>query len=285
MHVSLKCKLFKCFTSFLLFFPPFFSILKCKQEELKQFLEKRERGELLVQKTTRLLDKFLAPAQLSARTTYVSFDQAIQLIACDMPNIHSTMNGPLALSVVVNEPHINRCQEIDQKCDVTCATSSRPTARNTFIIRKPPPLPMPMTMSMRHQQRQRQCNINEAANSKITTDNSSDCQYLKYGQDFMFECYDTKQKPLMVYSSLKSPFACSRSDYEFKANGEMKQSVGLASQKANLVGEKFSDEHITDESIPSKFFHWRLYHINPEMRYETIGENIPVCIRIKLYHS
>lgn len=250
-------------------------LLKRKQEELKQFLEKRERGELLVQKTTRLFDTFLAPAQLSARTTYVSFDQAIQLIACDMPNIHSTMNGPLALSVVVNEPHINRCQEIDQQCDVTCAPSSRPTARNTFIIRKPLPRPM------RQRQRQRQCNINEAANSEITTDNSSDCQYLKYGQDFMFQCYDSKQKPpLMLYSSPKSPFACSHPDYVFKANGEMKQSVGLASQKANLVGEKFTDEHITDESIPSKFFHWQLYHINPDMRYETIGENIPVRMRL-----
>lgn len=246
-------------------------LLKCKQEELKQFLEKRERGELLVQKTTRLYETFLAPAQLSARTTYVSFDQAIQLIASDMPKIHSTMSGPLALSVVVNEPHINRCQEIDQHCAVTCAPSSGPMARNTFVVRKPP---------IRHH-RQRQCNTNDAANSETaiaTADNVSDCQYLKYGQDFMLECYESKQKPLMVYSTPKSPFVRHHSDYVFKANGEMKQSVGLALQKANFDGEKSTDGHITDESlsIPSKFFHWRLLHINPEMRYETIGENIPV---------
>lgn len=239
------------------------------QEELKQFLEKRERGELLVQKTTRLFEKFLAPAQLSAPTTYVSFDQAIQLIACDMPKIHSTLKEPLALSVVVNEPHINRCQEIDQHCAITCAPSSRPTTRNTFIIRKPP---------MRQRQRQ-QCSTNEASNSEITTDKSSDCQYLKYGQDFMLECYDSKQKPLMLYSSPKSPFASSHSDYVFKVNGEMKQSVGLAIQKANDDGEKLTHGHINDASVPSKFFHWRLYHINPEVRYETIGENIPVRMR------
>lgn len=253
-------------------------MLKCKQqEELKQFLKKRERGELLVQKTTRLNDIFLAPAQLSARTTYVSFDQAIQLIACDMPKIHSTMNEPLALSVVVNEPNINRCQEIDQHCDVTCAPSPFPTARNTFIIRKP---------SLRHQpkqQQQRQCYTNEAiANSEITADNSTDCQYLKYGQDFMFECYDSKQKPLMLYSSPTSPFASNDSDYVFKAHGEMKQSVGLSLQKANFGGETLSDRHILSEAsspVPSKFFHWRLHHINPEVRYETIGENIPVRMR------
>ena len=243
----------------------FVFLLNGKQEELKQFLEKRERGELLVQKTARLYEKFLAPAQLSAPTTYVSFDQAIQLIACDMPNIHSTLKGPLALSVVANEPHINRCQEIDQHCAITCAPSSRPTARNTFIIRK---------SSMRHQRQQ--CRTNEAANSEITTDKSSDCQYLKYGQDFMLECYDSKQKPLMLYSSPKSPFTSSDSDYVFKVHGEMKQSVGLALQNANDVGEKFTNGHITDASIPSKFFHWQLYHINPEIRYEMIGENIPV---------
>lgn len=206
----------------------------------------------------------MAPAQLSARTTYVSFDHAIQMIACDMPKIHS--NGPLALSVVVNEPHINRCQEIDQHCDITCAPSPGPTVRNTFIFRKPP---------TRHQTRQRQqCNINEATNSEITvtTDSVSDCQYLKYGQDFSLECYESRQKPLMLYSSPKNPFSHHNSDYAFKANGEMKQSVGLALQKANLAGEKFTD----GPSIPFKYFDWRLYHINPEMRFETIGENIPV---------
>lgn len=242
-------------------------MLKCKQEKLKQFLEKRERGELLVQKTTRLNETFLAPAQLSARTTFVSFDQAIQLIACDMPNIHP-MSVPLALSVVVNEPHINRCQEIDQHCDITCGPSPRPTVRSSFRIRKPP---------IGHQQRRWQCNANQAANSEITADiNSSDCQHLKYGQDFMLECYDSKQKPLMVYSSPKSPFACNSHDYVFKANGEMKQSVGLALQKA---GEKADDGRITDGSMPSKYFHWRIYHIDPEQRYETIGANIPVRIQ------
>lgn len=135
-----------------------------------------------------------------------------------------------------------------------------------------------------HRNQQRQCYINDATNSKITADNVSDCQYLKYGQDFVFECYESKQKPLMLHSSPKSPFAGNRSNYVFKANGEMKQSVGLALQKANFDGETFADGHITAESIPSKFFHWRLYHINPEMRYETIGENIPVRT-ILFYHS
>lgn len=222
----------------------------------------------------------MAPSQLSARSTFVAFDQAIQLIACDMPNIHSTMNGPLALSVVVNEPHINRCQEIDQHCDVTCAPSSRPTVRNTFIIRARP---------LRHRS-QRQCSINEAANSEITaTDSRSDCQYLKYGQDFMFECYESKQKPLMLYSTPKSPLG--HGDYVFKAHGEMKQSVGLAIQKAaSESGEMFAVER--DASLPSNFFQWRLFHINPDCRFETIGENIPVSEQQKalprseiFYHS
>lgn len=82
----------------------------------------------------------------------------------------------------------------------------------------------------------------------------------------------------MLYSSPKNPFAGHRStDYVFKANGEMKQSVGLALQKANVGGEECTDGRIMDdESIPSTFFHWRLLHTNPQMRFETIGENIPV---------
>lgn len=85
----------------------------------------------------------------------------------------------------------------------------------------------------------------------------------------MLECYEAKQKPLMLYSSPKSPFAHEHSDYVFKANGEMKQSVRLAL-------EKFADGRIMDDATPSKFFHWRLFHTDPEMRYETMGENIPV---------
>jgi hypothetical protein len=194
-----------------------------------------------------------------------------------MPNIHSTADsGPLALSVVVNEPHINRCQEIDQHCDVSCAPSSRPTVRNTFLIRNPP-----LRQQQQMQQQRQQCNTNDATNSKITdtADIVSDCQYLKYGQDFMLECYESKQKPLMLYSSPQSPFAGGNSEFVFKAHGEMKQSVGLALRKANFGGENSTDGRrcIENEpSIPSKFFHWRFYHINPEMRYETIGENIPV---------
>lgn len=197
-----------------------------------------------------------------------------------MPNIHSTVadSGALALSVVVNEPHINRCQGIDQHCDVSCSPSSTATVRNTFRIQNPSLRP-----KQEMQQRQ-QCNANDATNSTITdtADNVSDCQYLKYGQDFMLECYESKQKPLMLYSSTQSSFAGGHSEFVFKTHGEMKQSVGLALQKANFCGENSTD----GQSIPSKFFHWRFYHINPEMRYETIGENIPVRIHtIMLYHS
>jgi hypothetical protein len=108
----------------------------------------------------------------------------------------------------------------------------------------------------------------------------ADSQYLKYGQDFMLECYESKQRPLLLYSSPQNPFGWScaasasstsaHSDYVFKVHGEMKQSVGLAL----LKGQHSIDDDRS--SIPSSFFHWRMYHINPDMRYETIGENIPV---------
>lgn len=248
------------------------------QENLREFLEKHKRGELLVQKTARLFEKFLAPAQLSSSTTsvYVSFDQAIQLIASDMPKIHSDSHSPIALSVVVNEPHINRCQEIDQHCEMSCAHTPRPTARSTFIIRKPT---MPPTLVHRKQHRivHRRCNNGPTM---------PDSQYLKYGQDFMLECYESKQRPLMLYSSPQSPLgrcatavgatstSSAHSDYVFKVHGEMKQSVGLAL----LKGPNADDRDDDGNAISSSFFCWRMYHVNPDMRYETIGENIPVSI-------
>jgi hypothetical protein len=212
-------------------------------------LKKRERGELLIQKTARLFEKFLAPIQQTlVEKTYVAFDQTFQLIACDMPTSHSS--EPLTLSVVVNEPHINSCPDIDQNCGLSCASSpssSSLLARNAFIIRRPI---------------MRSCNA-----TTTTTDN---IEYLKYGQDFMFECYGSAGKSVCVYSMPKSPFTACHENV-FKAHGEMKQFVGLALHSDSNNGDKSS-------ATPSAFFHWRLYHIDPEMRYETIGENVPVCI-------
>lgn len=181
--------------------------------------------------------------------------------------MHSVVGQPMSLSVVVNEPHINSCHGIDQHCEISCAHSPKPTARNTFIIRRPP-------IRKHHHRR---CN----SSTDATTSIESDSQYLKYGQDFMLECYDSKQKPLMLYSSPQSPFggattkatssSSAQCDYVFKVHGEMKQSVGLAL----LKGRNFNDPD-DHTSIPSNFFHWRMFHINPEIRYETIGANIPV---------
>jgi hypothetical protein len=188
--------------------------------------------------------------------TYVAFDQIFQLIASDMPTIHSTMNEPLTLSVVVNEPHINACQEIDQHCGITCAPSSKLIARNSFVIRRP--------------------------SSYGTANRSDGIEYLKYGQDFMLECYESKHKPLLLYSTPKNPFAACH-DNVFKAHGEMKQFVGLALHGApNNNADNSGTSRLTMDSIPSAFFLWRLYHTDPEMRYETIGENVPVCFMYAL---
>lgn len=168
-----------------------------------------------------------------------------------MPTIHSTMSEPLTLSVVVNEPHINACQEIDQHCGITCAPSSKLIARNSFVIRRP--------------------SSNDTANSSG--------EYLKYGEDFLVECYESKHKPLLLYSTPKNPFAACH-DNVFKAHGEMKQFVGLALHAANNNADKSHTSHTTVESIPSAFFLWRLFHTDPEMRYETMGENVPVCFEL-----
>ncbi len=206
---------------------------------------------MLIQKTARLFENFLAPVQASqtvVEKTYVAFDQIVQLIACDIPAPHSPSNDPLILSTVANEPYINKCQEIDENCEITCAPSSSLIARNSFVIRRP------------------------------TTERTNDgVEYLKYGQDFMLECYESKEKPLLLYSMPKNPVITCH-DNIFKAHGEMKQFVGLALHASHNnngdVGPTTS--RMTIETVPSAFFVWRLFHIDPELRFETIGENVLV---------
>ena len=227
---------------------------------------KRERGELLSQKTTKVVEHLLAPVQLSAPKTYVEFDAAIQLIASEMPNCHQSSTLPLALSIAVNEPQLNSFQEIDRHCTVTCAPSQRPCTRNTFIIRH----------GSNNSVKQQHC----------TPINNNASQYLKYGQEFRLECLASKQKPpLLLYSSVKSPFEPT-SNYVFKANGMIKQSVALGSPslpssstqspllnttRANVINDNSAS------SPAGAFCLWRCYHTNPDLRFETIGEFIPVC--------
>lgn len=238
-----------------------------------EFARKREKGELLIQKTARLSENFLARIQEQpmVEKTFIAFDQIVQLVACEMPNLAGS-DEPLALSVVANESHILETQEIDQHCDLSCAPSSQLIARNAFVIRRP---------------------INQQPNScRNSTNTPLSVDYLKYGQDFMLECHATanmhSQQPLLVYSMPKNPFTSNpTNNVAYKSNGEMKQFVGLALQKSNISADngksmtnmRHHDLTSMNESIPNAFFHWRIHHDNPEMRYEMIGENIPVCMK------
>lgn len=228
---------------------------KRQQEELSNFAKRRENGELLIQKTARLYDNFLAPIQEQrmAEKLFIAVGQTIQLIACDM----AETSEPLTLSVVVNEPYINRCHEIDEHCGLSCAPSTRAIARNSFVVRRA---------------------IDRHALDK-SSQSSTATEFLKYGQDIILECYgtDKQQRPILVYSMPRNPFAsdqCCDNNVVFKANGQAKQFVGLALQK--LANNEMPTS--SDASIPVAFFHWRFYHINPEIRFETMGENIPVCV-------
>jgi hypothetical protein len=222
---------------------------KRQEEELANFLKKRENGELLIQKTARLFEHFLAPVQRQplVERTFLAFGQTVQLIACDMPAILPG-GQPLTLSVVVNEPHIDGCQAIDRHCELSCAPSSELVARNAFVIRQVQPHDAHLAAAVEH---------------------------LKYGQDFALECHGSR-RPLLVYSTPKNPLASH--NVAFKVHGEMKQSVGLALQRANDGVKPTTSAALIDESIPTAFFRWRFHHTNPELRYETIGEKIPVRI-------
>ena len=92
---------------------------------------------------------------------------------------------------------------------------------------------------------------------------------MKYGQKFYLECTD---RPLLLFSAPKNPLDFNP-NCAFKLHGEIKQCVGLKLQDtAYLAGNA---ETIT--KVPNTFCLWHCYHINPDIRFETIGEYIPVC--------
>lgn len=222
-------------------------------------MERKKRGDLLSQKSSQLFANLLANVQLTPPETYIKFDDIIQIWSSEKP---SFCEAPLALSLVVNEANINRCQEIDESSYVTCAPSIKSVVRNSFFIRRP------------NVRRNNYSKLSD--NSKKLAENRDDDKYLKYGQEFYLECYESKSKPLLIYSSPKSPLD-QNPNYIFKANGEVKQSVGLSLQQnlqtTNSINE--TDDSNTHTNI--SYCLWQCYHTNPDMRYETIGDYIPVC--------
>ncbi|CAK1602048.1 unnamed protein product [Parnassius mnemosyne] len=104
--------------------------------ELKLFLRKRERHELLLQKSRTLFSNLLKERPLAISGTYVLFGYNVQIVATDMSGFASSGKSRygLALSSLVSERQVDYIQNIDDGCLMTLSPITTPCCRNTFVI-------------------------------------------------------------------------------------------------------------------------------------------------------
>ncbi|XP_026320151.1 cilia- and flagella-associated protein 161 isoform X1 [Hyposmocoma kahamanoa] len=104
--------------------------------EFKLFLRKRDRKELLLQKSRTLFSNLLMERPLAISGMFVLFGYNVQVVALDMPATET--NGKkqygLALSGLVTARQVDYMQNINDGCLMTLSPIITPCCRNTFVI-------------------------------------------------------------------------------------------------------------------------------------------------------
>ncbi|XP_045459079.1 cilia- and flagella-associated protein 161 [Melitaea cinxia] len=107
-----------------------------KEYEFKLFLRKRDRRELLLQRSRNLFSNLLKERPLAISGTFVLFGFNVQVVASDMPvrNNSTGAKTGLALSSLVNERQVDYMQNINAGCLMTLSPITTPCCRNTFVV-------------------------------------------------------------------------------------------------------------------------------------------------------
>lgn len=95
---------------------------------------KRDRGNLVSQKTAQIFSNFLKDVQLEVPCDFIRFGAVIQLEAPDMPKIKAMKDQPLVISIAMDGITVNQRPKVNSSCILSLAPSNRPCVRNTFII-------------------------------------------------------------------------------------------------------------------------------------------------------
>ncbi|XP_070541961.1 cilia- and flagella-associated protein 161-like [Ptychodera flava] len=113
----------------------------CLEEDtLKDFLEKKERGELSIQKASKLSSSILRKTELSITGDgYVHFGDCVMLVnpgAKDETGVEwgQEPRAMSALAVNMDESKMHEAQKFEGPCGVSATRSIQPTARSIFVI-------------------------------------------------------------------------------------------------------------------------------------------------------
>ncbi|KAF9816227.1 hypothetical protein SFRURICE_003778 [Spodoptera frugiperda] len=105
--------------------------------EFKLFLRKRDRRELLLQRSRTLFSNLLSERPLAISGTHVLYGFNVQVVASDMAG-SSKMSGKqksgLAMSILVMDRQVDYMQNIADGCLMTLSPITTPCCRNTFVI-------------------------------------------------------------------------------------------------------------------------------------------------------
>ncbi|XP_016073442.1 PREDICTED: cilia- and flagella-associated protein 161 [Miniopterus natalensis] len=104
---------------------------------MKDFLEKRDKGQLLIQRNRRLKQNLLRPMQLSvSEDGYVHIGDSVMLVNPDYPEMEADLflSGDLSLCLTPDEIRAHLSDEFEVPCGLSAAPTKIPVGRNTFVI-------------------------------------------------------------------------------------------------------------------------------------------------------
>ncbi|KAM9586334.1 cilia- and flagella-associated protein 161 [Trichechus inunguis] len=108
-----------------------------EEELMKDFLEKRDKGELLIQRNRRLKGNLLRQMQLSvSEDGCIHYGDKVMLVNPDHPETDADvfLPGDLSLCMTPDEIKAYLSDELEVPCGLSAAQTKNPVGRNTFMI-------------------------------------------------------------------------------------------------------------------------------------------------------
>ncbi|XP_006885258.1 PREDICTED: uncharacterized protein C15orf26 homolog [Elephantulus edwardii] len=108
-----------------------------EEELMKDFLEKRDKGELLIQKNRRLKGSLLKQMQLSvSKDGYIHYGDKVILVNPDYPEeeVDVFLAGNLSLCMTPDEMTTHLRDQLEVPCGLSAAPLSNSVSRNTFMV-------------------------------------------------------------------------------------------------------------------------------------------------------
>ncbi|CAG9862353.1 unnamed protein product [Phyllotreta striolata] len=103
-----------------------------QEDNMRVVAHKRDKCQLLVQKTRRMYRNVLKATTLALKRRFVIFGEKYQFTSCF---VRDFMNRRMYLAATINEKEIDKVLHFQHGCRVTATSMQDPCVRNTFMIK------------------------------------------------------------------------------------------------------------------------------------------------------